>query len=272
MPTTELLGAKQVGAVTGKAFTVTSAGAGKGVILTPLVTTGSKAGVITHQVILKTAEVEGLTGAGAVAKAAGTKTATAAGKTVAIGKTTVAGKVAATKGVVPTLVEIEGAGKVVGVGAGKGGTAINSIQLSGVLQPGAKGSQVLLQGGEAKIASGPLASKAAAMGKTAAGAKGAAITKGAVGTAAVGGAATAAAGQTTAQAGATSVTGATGAEVVTSSAGGTIWTGKGFSLGRGGGLGAGGPVLLAGGLAAVGVGIYSYLKREQGGELEEVIG
>ncbi len=265
MPTTELLGAKQVGVVTGEAFTITSAGAGKGVILTPLAATGGKGGVITHQVILKTAEVEGLTRATAAAKAAGAKTATA--KTAAVAGKAAAVKGAAAKGAVPALVEIEGAGKVMGAGGGKGGTAINALQLNGVLKPGAKGSQVLLQGGEVKIANGPLATKAAAMAKPVT-AKGAAAAKGVAGAAAAGTTGAAAVGQTAAAK--TGAAGATGAEVVTSGGGGTIWTGKGFSLGLGWGLGAWGPVLLAGGLAAVGVGIYSYMKREQGGELEEV--
>lgn len=52
---------------------------------------------------------------------------------------------------------------------------------------------------------------------------------------------------------------------------GTIWTGSGMKLGWGLGLGAWGPILLAGTLAAVGVGIYSYMKnRTLDGELEEV--
>ena len=60
----------------------------------------------------------------------------------------------------------------------------------------------------------------------------------------------------------------------TVAAGGTIWMGPGFSLGLGVGLGAWGPILLAGAVAAVGVGIYGYLKnqRTMGGELEEAIG
>lgn len=52
---------------------------------------------------------------------------------------------------------------------------------------------------------------------------------------------------------------------------GTIWTGTGMKLGWGLGLGVWGPILLVGTLAAVGVGVYSYMKnRPGGGELEEV--
>lgn len=254
MPTTELLGAKQVGAVTGEVFTVKSAGAGKGIILTPLAS-NAKAGTVTHQVILKTAEVEGLTQAGAATKAA-------AGK--AVTGQAVAAKTVAAKGVAPTLVEIEGAGKVVGAGAGKGGTAIQSIQLNGVLQNGAQGSQqVLLKGGEIKMTQGAMATQAAKAG---------AVKAGAVNKAGVAAAANTGKAAATVQAG----TGSAAAGVATggkaAGSGGTIWTGKGFSLGLGWGLGAWGPVLLAGGVAALGVGIYSYLKREQGGELEEVVG
>lgn len=45
------------------------------------------------------------------------------------------------------------------------------------------------------------------------------------------------------------------------SSGGTIWTGSGWKLGLGWGLGGWGPVLLAGGVAAVGYGVYQYYKR-----------
>lgn len=55
-------------------------------------------------------------------------------------------------------------------------------------------------------------------------------------------------------------------------AGGTIWTGSGTSLGLGLGLGALGPVLLVGVVAAVGVGIYSYMKRSaEESELEDAV-
>jgi hypothetical protein len=68
--------------------------------------------------------------------------------------------------------------------------------------------------------------------------------------------------------GAKSVAG--GAKALTT--GGTIWTGSGSSLGLGLGLGAWGPILLVGAVAAVGVGIYSYMKRPvEEGELEEAI-
>ncbi|MEO5345503.1 MAG: hypothetical protein H7834_03875 [Magnetococcus sp. YQC-9] len=65
---------------------------------------------------------------------------------------------------------------------------------------------------------------------------------------------------------------ATSAGVKGAAAGGTIWTGSGTSLGLGLGLGAWGPIMLVGALAAVGVGIYSYMKRSQdGGELEDAL-
>ncbi|MEO5330449.1 MAG: hypothetical protein H7839_00380 [Magnetococcus sp. YQC-5] len=51
---------------------------------------------------------------------------------------------------------------------------------------------------------------------------------------------------------------------------GTIWSGTGSSLGLGLGLGAWGPILLAGALTALGVGIYGYMKRKTSGGLEEV--
>lgn len=56
-----------------------------------------------------------------------------------------------------------------------------------------------------------------------------------------------------------------------SAGGGTIWNGTGLKLGWGLGLGAWGPVLLAGTLAAVGYGVYNYMKnRADGTELEEI--
>ncbi len=51
---------------------------------------------------------------------------------------------------------------------------------------------------------------------------------------------------------------------------GTIWAGTGSSLGLGLGLGSWGPILLAGALTALGVGIYGYMKRRPAGGLEEV--
>ncbi len=45
------------------------------------------------------------------------------------------------------------------------------------------------------------------------------------------------------------------------SSGGTIWTGSGWKLGLGWGLGAWGPAILAGGIAAVGYGVYQYYQR-----------
>ena len=83
----------------------------------------------------------------------------------------------------------------------------------------------------------------------------------------------AAAGQTVAaNGGNVAVTGATGVTTAkASSGGGTIWSGSGMKLGWGLGLGSWGPVLLLGTVAAVGVGVYRYMKsRAVNGELEEV--
>ena len=107
------------------------------------------------------------------------------------------------------------------------------------------------------------------------GAKGVAVTK-ATGAAVQGGAAangaTAAGAKTVANAGNLAATGTgvtTAAQV--SSGSGTIWSGTGMKLGWGLGLGAWGPILLLGTVAAVGVGVYSYMKsRAAGGELEEI--
>ncbi|MBF0401436.1 MAG: magnetic particle specific iron-binding protein [Magnetococcales bacterium] len=61
-----------------------------------------------------------------------------------------------------------------------------------------------------------------------------------------------------------------GATAAAQTGGGTIWTGTGMKLGWGLGLGAWGPVILAGVVTAVGVGVYSYLKNRTGSsELEE---
>ncbi|MBF0416671.1 MAG: hypothetical protein HQL86_00270 [Magnetococcales bacterium] len=70
----------------------------------------------------------------------------------------------------------------------------------------------------------------------------------------------------------TAASAASAAGVKGAATGGTIWTGSGTSLGLGLGLGAWGPILLVGALAAVGVGIYSYMKRSQeDGELEDAL-
>lgn len=74
--------------------------------------------------------------------------------------------------------------------------------------------------------------------------------------------------------------GGAAASVATKGAGaaagsGTLWSGTGTSLGLGLGLGAWGPVILVGAMAAVGVGIYSYVKNRQAadavGELHEAM-
>ncbi|MBF0143858.1 MAG: magnetic particle specific iron-binding protein [Magnetococcales bacterium] len=116
------------------------------------------------------------------------------------------------------------------------------------------------------VCKGGVAGKGAAVGKGAVAGKGAAAGKCLLGPNA---ATTAALPGSGAALGAKAAAGA-GAKGM--AAGGTIWTGSGTSLGLGLGLGAWGPILLVGAVAAVGVGIYSYMKRSQeGGELEEAI-
>lgn len=103
-------------------------------------------------------------------------------------------------------------------------------------------------------------------------AKGAAV-KGAVVKGAVKGTGVALQGGTvngTAVAGPVNSLAATGVTTATKAGSGTLWSGTGMKLGWGLGLGSWGPVILVGVVAAVGVGVYGYLKnRASGGELEE---
>ncbi|MBF0610908.1 MAG: hypothetical protein HQL55_07265 [Magnetococcales bacterium] len=100
----------------------------------------------------------------------------------------------------------------------------------------------------------------------------AAVVKGAAGKGAVAkGAVVAAKGGVGAKVGGTAVASAT----TSGAASGTIWSGTGTSLGLGLGLGGWGPVILVGVVAAVGVGVCSYLKKRNAGDgtdqLQDVI-
>lgn len=248
--------------LTGKTFIVEGVGT-KNAVLVPLTGVDGKAITSGHKILLsKNVTIEGLakTTAGKVGAGANVVKAGASGKAAVVTKVG-----AATAG----LVEIEGAGTVVGSGQK---VALGGLEISGTLQPGPTGTEVLFNGGEAKITVKTVAAKA----KSAVVAKGAgAVTKGA-GTAAnhvVAGTATGTAGVSTgAIAGAGSTAGAAtagagsaaGTTAAKAAAAGTLWKGTGLSLGLGLGLGAWGPVLLAGALAAAGVGVYSYMKRKKG--------
>ncbi len=79
-----------------------------------------------------------------------------------------------------------------------------------------------------------------------------------------------AAGAGTGVAGAAAGTGK-GAGVAKTVGGKTIWNG-GASLGLGLGLGAWGPVILVGAIAAIGVGVYTYMRRPSGdNEMEAAV-
>ncbi|MBF0097053.1 MAG: hypothetical protein HQM05_06935 [Magnetococcales bacterium] len=140
--------------------------------------------------------------------------------------------------------EMETAAAKASSGASKG--AVGKGALGGACQVGGKGG-----------AASAMAGKSVAVGK------GASVGKGVVcaNTGASAAGVTTLGGKTAL--GATGVAGAavgaTGAKGI--AAGGTIWTGSGTSLGLGLGLGALGPILLVATIAAVGVGIHSYMKR-----------
>ncbi len=250
MPATkELIGADAVGKLTGKSFILEGVGAGKEITLIP--SPGPDGIAAGHKIILsKGTAIEGIAKTGAVTvQNPIVVTQGAAGKTIA------------TKAVAPTLVQIEGAGKMVGLGKGTT-TAIPTIELTGTLQNSAAGgTKVMLTGGEMKVA------KAA----TTAGAKiapgAATIVKGGNGVAiaqgAAGGNATTAQTlvSTNANGGMTKIVSkAATASKVPAAASGTIWTGKGLSLGLGLGLGAWGPVILT---AALATGGYAYYRKRQ---------
>ncbi|MBF0587887.1 MAG: magnetic particle specific iron-binding protein [Magnetococcales bacterium] len=111
---------------------------------------------------------------------------------------------------------------------------------------GAAGAKAGMAGAGAKggMAAKGATMQAVAMKGTAAGAAGAGTAAATTGTGA-GGAA------------------AQGAGTAKAVAGKTIWNG-GASLGLGLGLGAWGPVILVGTIAAIGVGVYTYMKRPRG--------
>ncbi|MBF0139401.1 MAG: hypothetical protein HQL74_03865 [Magnetococcales bacterium] len=235
--------------LTGKTFVVEGVGT-KSAVIVPLTGADGKAITTGQKIMLsKNATIEGLAKTGAGKAATGAKTAQM-GNIAVVGNKTAAAKAGI---VLPKLVEIEGAGKLVGTGQTVG---LNGLEIRGVLQPGPNGTEVLFQGGEAKLTIKTAAAKAKAVGATA-------LTKGAgaagKGTGVlVNQAPTVAAGSV-----AGSMTGsAAGTTAAKAAAAGTIWKGTGLSLGLGLGLGAWGPVLLVGAVAAAGVGVYSYMKRK----------
>lgn len=229
--------AQELAQLTGKTFTLEGVGT-KTVTLVP--SAGPKGAAVGHKIILsKGTIIEGFPMKTVVAgKTVGAGKAAAMGGAAATGKTmAVAKAVAATAPL--GLVEIEGAGTV--VGAGKN-LSLKGLEITGVLQKGTHGTQVLFTGGEASVTQGTAA--AAADMKTKA-----AVAKGAGTVAKV---------TAPAVAGASSIAPVAKAAATT----GTIWNGGGLSLGLGLGLGAWGPVLLLGTVAAVGVGVYGYLKNK----------
>lgn len=242
--------------ITGSTFLVEGVGT-KNAVLIPLTGIDGKAITSGQKILLsKNVAIEGLTKAGKAGVAA--KTATVGNVTV-MGKTGAAAKagmgIAAVK-----LVEIEGAGTVVGTGQNVG---LTGLEIRGILQPGPNGTEVIFNGGEAKLTIKSAVAKAKVKGGAVL-AKGAgAVTKGAgtvvnqapsVANGAAGAAGAAGAGS--------SVGSVAGSSAAKAAAAGTIWKGTGLSLGLGLGLGAWGPVLLAGVVAAAGVGVYSYMKRK----------
>ncbi|MBF0125762.1 MAG: hypothetical protein HQM02_00980 [Magnetococcales bacterium] len=231
--TKQLIGPEQLSTVTGKSFTLKSVAGSKDYLLTPIASKGG--GGVLHPILLTNPAVEGLAPAGtAGAKTAGAKTAVA-GKGAAA-------KVAATKGMLPTLVEIEGSGKILGTGKS---LTLGGLEINGTLQAGQGGNTILLQGGQATLTQGAIKAKA-----------GAVAAKGTV--AGTGGAIAKPVAATVAG------TAAKGAVKGTAVAG-TIWNGGGLSLGLGIGLGAWGPVLLVGVLTLAGIGAYQYMQQKKSG-------
>lgn len=228
--------------ITGQTFLVEGVGT-KNAILVPLTGVDGKAITSGQKILLsKNVTIEGLTKAGAAGKGgAAAKTATAGNITV-IGKTGAAAKggmgIAAAK-----LVEIEGAGVVVGTGKNVG---LTGLEIRGILQPGSNGTEVMFNGGEAKLTIKSVAANAKVKGGAAL-AKGAGVVVNQAPSVANGAAA--------------GVVGA-GSAAAKAAAAGTIWKGTGLGLGLGLGLGGWGPVLLVGAMAAAGVGVYSYMKRK----------
>nr|CRH04741.1 Conserved hypothetical protein. Similar to mmc1_2240/mms6 protein in MC-1 [Candidatus Magnetococcus massalia] len=218
--------------MTGKQFTVQDLGAGK-VKLTPLDATDPI--ILKGKVLLNGAELQGLP-----------------------------------PGTNP-IVEIEGAGTAT---AGGKSTTLKSLEANGTLMEGTKNG-VTLTGGEAKITTAPKAAattKAAATPKVATTAKAqtVALTKPAATKAATTKAAATKAATT--KAAATKAATTTGAAAATQAAtGGSIWSGTGWGLGLGLGLGVWGTVALGSVVtAAVGIGVYNYMKRSKADEATEL--
>lgn len=227
--------------LTGKTFVVEGVGT-KSAVIVPLTGADGKAITTGQKIMLsKNATIEGLAKTGAGKAAGGTKTAQV-GKIAVVGNKGAAAKAGV---VLPKLVEIEGAGKLVGAGQTVG---LNGLEIRGILQPGANGTEVMFQGGEAKLTIKSVAAKAKATGA-------AALTKGA-------GAAGKGTGVLVNQAPTVAAGSAAGTTAAKAAAAGTIWKGTGLSLGLGLGLGAWGPILLVGTVAAAGVGVYNYMKRK----------
>ncbi|MBF0383210.1 MAG: hypothetical protein HQL69_19480 [Magnetococcales bacterium] len=249
MPATkELIGAKAVGKLTGKTFLLEGVGTGKEVTLIP--SPGPDGVAAGHKIILaKGTAIEGIAKTGAATVQNPVVVTQGAG-----------GKTIATKAAAPALVQIEGAGKMVGLGKGTT-TAIPTIELTGTLQNSAAGgTKVMLTGGEMKVAQAAgtagakVAPGAAAVVK---GGNGVAMTQGAAGT-------NAAAAKTLTGANAnggisTIATKAATASKIPAATSGTIWSGKGLSLGLGLGLGAWGPIAIL----AIATGGYVYYKKRQ---------
>ncbi|MEG3640760.1 hypothetical protein [Magnetococcus sp. PR-3] len=147
------------------------------------------------------------------------------------------------------IVEIEGAGTATTMAGGKS-TTLKSFEANGTLMEGTNNG-VTLTGGEAKITTAPKAVAKAATPKAAGLAKAQTV------------AMTKPAATTTGTAATTKV--ATGAAAATQAAtGGSIWTGSGWGLGLGLGLGVWGTIALGGVVtAAVGIGVYNYMKRDK---------
>jgi hypothetical protein len=249
MPVKELIGADAVGKLTGKTFLLEGVGTGNEITLIP--SPGADGVAAGHKIILaKGTAIEGIakTGAATIQNPVIVTTQGAAGKTIT------------TKAAAPVLVQIEGAGKMVGLGKGTT-TAIPALELTGTMQNSAAGStKIMLTGGEMKVAQAATTAGA----KVAPGA--AAVVKGGNGVAMVQG--TAGGNVTTAQTlagtnangGMTTIASkAATASKVPAAASGTIWTGKGLSLGLGLGLGAWGPVILV----ALATGGYAYYRKRQ---------
>ncbi|GAB0057863.1 Magnetosome protein MamD-like [Candidatus Magnetaquicoccaceae bacterium FCR-1] len=272
--------AAQVPMLAGKSFTVgstvaTGDGLANWLFLNPVSGNGANSGMVALK-------LEGARQAGQLS--------TLVGQTVTVGKSPI-GATAAGKWLVlhPGMT---GTASKAGLAAGVAMQPMN-FEVEGAAAKGAAGKAgVICKGAGTGKGAAALAGKGATVGKGAAACK--VGTTAAVGNEAIAvttagstlGAGSIATGTTNAMAGGSTLTGsatlsggakaaasaATAASTKGAAAAGTIWTGSGTSLGLGLGLGAWGPILLVGALAAVGVGIYSYMKRpEEEGDLEDAL-